>query len=163
MIDRMDPPPILPLPDRPPDDLDQLLRSYFQSELPSPWPALRALTQPGSPADLPGSPVGRRRWLAFRRRLAVAASVAALLIGYLLLAQAFPSSVSKAPSALDQENHFGEKFKVPRADPHRFLPPGQEVDVPNGGRARIVEEPRPNNGIHIQVELLPDSATHPRR
>jgi len=67
------------------DDLDLMLRDFFQAEMPNPWPAFE-----GPPATLPlpvrgrsaGRSVGRSVW---RSRLALAASVALLLAGPLLL------------------------------------------------------------------------------
>jgi hypothetical protein len=55
----------------PPEDLDRLLSAFFRAELPSPWPRLKA------PAAL--APRGRGALPA--SRMALAASVAALLAG----------------------------------------------------------------------------------
>jgi hypothetical protein len=78
---------ILHLPGGPPDDLDRLLREFYRAELPEPWPVLR---RPEAPPSRPRA-ARPRRWTGLRRRLTVAASVALLLVGYLLLARAFPA------------------------------------------------------------------------
>jgi hypothetical protein len=70
---------------RPADDLDGLLRSFFQAELPDPWPVLRP---PVTPAAPPARSRGRR-WGSFRSRFALAASVGLLVVGQLFLSSAF--------------------------------------------------------------------------
>jgi len=67
---------------RPPEDLDALLRAYFRSEMPEPWPAL----QP--PADA-APPPARKRWPINASRWVLAASVALLLVGQLALSGKF--------------------------------------------------------------------------
>jgi hypothetical protein len=54
-----------------PDELDRLLRSFFRSQLPSPWPALK----------LPAPAGASTWWQRSRSRLALAASIALLLLG----------------------------------------------------------------------------------
>lgn len=63
------------------DDLEALLRSFFRAEMPDPWPSLEA------PASrLPFRPVHRpERPALWRSRLALAASVALLVVGSLFL------------------------------------------------------------------------------
>jgi hypothetical protein len=61
-----------------PDNLDQVLRTYFRSEVPSPWPSLPA---PG--ASQPAAPVRSHRMS--QSRLMLAASIFALLLGSWLL------------------------------------------------------------------------------
>jgi hypothetical protein len=56
----------------PPEDLDRQLSAFFRGEVPSPWPLLKA---PVSPA------VPRTAGILPTSRLALAASVAALLLG----------------------------------------------------------------------------------
>jgi hypothetical protein len=70
-----------------PNDLDRLLRDYFRSEMPEPWPA------PQMPARLAVVPAraGRSRWGLFRSRFALAASVALLLLAQWFLAGRFHS------------------------------------------------------------------------
>src|SRR5262245_38770023 len=62
-------------------NLDDVLRDFYRSEMPAPWPALEA------PAPAP-TPVKKPQRVRFRAisRLALAAAVAFLLIGYLAFA-----------------------------------------------------------------------------
>ncbi|MBL8797324.1 MAG: hypothetical protein JNM56_25710 [Planctomycetia bacterium] len=66
---------------RTPDDLDGLLRSFFRSEMPDPWPTMKA---PAAETPTLGW------WSRSRSRLALAASVALLLIGSWLLSGSAP-------------------------------------------------------------------------
>jgi hypothetical protein len=79
------PPNIVPNSGRPPeDDLDGLLRAYFQAEMPDPWPSFEA------PAPRNGvlpfrRPQHTRRFNLWRSRLALAASILLLIAGALFL------------------------------------------------------------------------------
>jgi hypothetical protein len=66
------------------DDIDEQLRDYFTSELPDPWPACP------TPYERPARPTlfSATRWV-------VAASIALLLAGYLMLAGFFPRETSR--------------------------------------------------------------------
>jgi hypothetical protein len=68
-----------------PDDLDRLLGEFFRNEVPSPWPPLAA------PVKTPVSRVGFGSW--WTGRMALAASVAALLVGGWLLSGRLPGPV----------------------------------------------------------------------
>ena len=70
-----------PSPLKPGDDLDGLLRVFFRSQMPHPWPAPRQPRFRATPATRPMSP---RRSL-IRSRWALAASISLLLLGSLLL------------------------------------------------------------------------------
>lgn len=85
------------------DDVDRVLTSYFQAQLPKPWPAWQ------SPES--GTLPRRSRWLSLTR-FAVAASLAGLLAAYLALAGFFPR---EAPGKLndDPSRLIGQKNKVP--------------------------------------------------
>src|SRR5262245_40508268 len=74
--------------DRSPDELDGLLRAYFCSEMPEPWPALN----PPVPAPRTES----SWWTKSRSRLALAASVAVLLLASWWLAGQPGSQTSPA-------------------------------------------------------------------
>jgi hypothetical protein len=67
--------------DRPSDDLDSLLHAFYRSEVPDPWPKMKA---PDQPTSVPARPV-RSRWSLFRSRFALAATVALCLTGILAL------------------------------------------------------------------------------
>jgi hypothetical protein len=57
-------------------DVDETLRRYFRAQLPHPWPAAR----------VPATDEAASLWRRSRLRLALAASAAAVLAGYLTLA-----------------------------------------------------------------------------
>jgi hypothetical protein len=66
-----------------PDEIDRLLGDFFRGEVPTPWPTLRAPV---------ASPVRPRTRESLRSgRLALAASVAALLVGGWLLGGRLPN------------------------------------------------------------------------
>lgn len=73
---------------QPSDSLDGLLRKFFRSQLPHPWPAPRGLSSISSCQRRPtvGQSLMRSRW-------ALAASVALLLFGSFLLPNRFPQDV----------------------------------------------------------------------
>ena len=91
--------------------IDGLLTKYFEAEVPSPWPAFATPEVPGV------LPVRLSPWLTFRR-CAVAASIAALLAGYLALAGFFPR---EAPGRLnnDPSRNIGRNPQVQPLQPNR--------------------------------------------
>jgi len=60
-----------------PEDLEVLLRNYFRSEVPDPWPTMKAPVATVAPP--PARSAGR--WAPVRSRLALAASVGFLMVG----------------------------------------------------------------------------------
>jgi hypothetical protein len=82
-----------------PGDIDSLLRAYMQSEMRDPWPAVPALPPP------PVAPSRARRWLHPSSRFALAASLAAFLVGSLALTSLFPTQL---PQSKEQGNSIGE-------------------------------------------------------
>lgn len=101
-------------PARPDDDLDGLLRAFFQAEMPRPWPALKA--PPPSRPSVPPVPV--RRGL-FRSRLALAASLALLVTGALALPGKFTRPEQTAPEGIkiNYRDHLpgssGKRYELP--------------------------------------------------
>jgi hypothetical protein len=79
--------------DQPPDDVDRVLRAFFKAQMPDPWPSLEA---PAPPRTLP-FPAARSaaRWPLMRSRLALAASVALLVVGLLFMSGAFRGSADQ--------------------------------------------------------------------
>jgi hypothetical protein len=77
---------------RPGDDPDGLLRAYFRAELPAPWPAWRRPDDRARSAGTPAVPARSRTWTGARRRLAMAAAGAVLLLSTLLLSGRFHGS-----------------------------------------------------------------------
>lgn len=100
---------------RPGDDLDGLLRAYFRSEMPEPWPPFR---QPDreAPAAAPFRPVAGpparngtarpRLTAAVRGRLALAAAAAVLLLGTLLVAGKFHDRPPETPFGAPQAKPY---------------------------------------------------------
>jgi hypothetical protein len=77
-----------------PDDLDGLLRAFYQAEMPHPWPDL----DPPARTLLPPPRVSF--WYRISRsHLALAASIALLILGTLLLSSKLPLHPSKPDSA----------------------------------------------------------------
>src|SRR5262245_52336228 len=84
MNDLRQPPTRDALPRRP-DELDVLLRRFFRSEMPDPWPAPPPVTEaPRRPLPAP------RPWFRQSSRWALAAAVSFFLVGYLALSWVFP-------------------------------------------------------------------------
>jgi hypothetical protein len=90
-----------PPPRKPSDDLDFLLRAFFRSQMPDPWPGLRLSSfRPNSarPATPSRRPLIRSRW-------ALAASIGLLLIGSLLLPGRFAQDLK--PESYPGGPHIG--------------------------------------------------------
>ena len=95
----------------PPEDLDGLLSAFFRGEVPSPWPALKA---PVSPAASPTAGI------LPASRLALAASVAALLLGGWFVGTRLPSPPGPAGSL---ETGSATVPKEMRRSPQPSTPP----------------------------------------
>lgn len=74
------------------DDLDEMLSAFYKSEMPHPWPALQL---PAAEATLPLVRSERKLPSLWNSRFALAASVALLLLGTLLLSGAFRTNASR--------------------------------------------------------------------
>jgi hypothetical protein len=101
------------------DDMEELLRRFYSSEMAQPWPDAPAVTP--FAAEVP-----RARRLAIGRffrspaRLAIAASVALLVIGYLALQTWFPDP---KPGSDVENTNIGSKLQIHQGD--RLHKPGQ--------------------------------------
>lgn len=62
------------------DQLDKLLRKFYRSELPAPWPQPPQVDQPAAQPP---------RWTLWNGRAALAASILLLLVGHFLLSGAW--------------------------------------------------------------------------
>lgn len=82
-------------PAQPADDLDGLLRGFFRSEMPDPWPAPPVLPLP---LERGTKPAVSRRWFRHGGRFALAAGVSFFLLGYLALTSAFPRHTPSRPA-----------------------------------------------------------------
>lgn len=100
---------------KPGDDLDGLLRTFFRSQMPQPWPA--------SPARhaknlSPARPTSSRHPL-MRSRFALAASVALLLLGSLFLPARFTNELkpgSETPGSLYGRDVLRERMRQEMKD-----------------------------------------------
>ncbi len=125
------PPTIVPRSGHPPeDDLDGLLRAYFQAEMPDPWPSFEA------PAPRNGVLPFRRpkpsRFTQWRSRLALAASVL-LLIGSALFVFSGPRNTDNPnPPKVNQTTADTEPLP-------KDLKEGIGVD---------------KNGSHYEIEII---------
>lgn len=101
----------LPSPGGSAEEIDRLLGAYFQKEMPHPWPK----------ASLTGPTVqlanAESRWSSSRSRMALAASVALLVAGAMLLGGSFknppkPTGLSGALESAKHETLGGLKSEV---------------------------------------------------
>jgi hypothetical protein len=119
-------------PTRPPvspgEDLDGLLRAFYQAQLPHPWPDFQAPGAAGTPS---ARGAGGRRLPLLRSRLALAASVALLVFGSFFLPrpapqQAGPDVELRSPTAskthIYLEQRQGEPTRI-KVDAVEELPP----------------------------------------
>jgi hypothetical protein len=83
------------------DDLDGLLREFFQAEMPHPWPAFQPPVRLAVPPARPVRPWGNR----FRTALALAASIAILALGLGLLSGKFEPGSGPMPVHSDAVGH----------------------------------------------------------
>jgi len=103
---------------RPGDDLDGLLRTFFRSELPKPWPKAPVAERQSESATnghavLPfARPVrpAARSW-AWTSRVALVASLGGLLLGTLLVSGHFQGNTPAGP---DVGNDFKGNNDIPR-------------------------------------------------
>jgi hypothetical protein len=95
----------------PAGDLDGLLRTFFQAEMPRPWPAAPVPGRPSASRNDSPKPATRdlfrpKRWSLSSSRLALAAALAGLMIGTLLLSGRFQAN--KAPEILPGAPALGD-------------------------------------------------------
>jgi hypothetical protein len=95
----------------PPGDLDGLLRTFFRAEMPHPWPAApmpgrTSASRNGSPKSAAGDFFRPRRWSLGSSRLALAAALAGLMVGTLLLSGRFQPNT--APETLPGAPEIGD-------------------------------------------------------
>jgi hypothetical protein len=118
------------------DELEGMLRSFFRAEVPDPWPAMKA------PAAVVKFEKPRRStWLRIGPRLAVAACVAFLLLGYLALGSMFPKH-----QAVDGLNNAGPPIGKQDNRPRR-------VHTPSGREALMWEEKSSGERPTIIIQL----------
>jgi len=116
-------------------EVDDILRDYFQAQMPHPWPACRM------PSAAPARRVGSF-WSRYTGRLALAASVAVLVGGYLTLANYFPPQ--QVPNSLERAVDGAIGLKEKKARPTPSTPPNIPSGVDDNGADRVVPMPIPN-------------------
>ena len=112
------------------ENVDGLLQSFFKKELPDPWPAPSVLLPPSGATK-------RGSWLASYSRLALVASVALFLLGYLALAAMFPLEPEPGLT-LDRSQTIGHKLRVPTARGGEALLWEERVRAAPGERPTII-------------------------
>jgi hypothetical protein len=86
-------------------DMDNLLHEFFEAEMPKPWPAFKSPLQTRVPKQA-------SYWGQYSGRLALAASIALMVAGYLTLGGFFTK-----PNGLDGVREAG-----PNVSEHKTLP-----------------------------------------
>src|SRR5262249_29702899 len=117
------------------DELEGMLRSFFRAEVPDPWPTMK-FPEPAVKLHKPR----RSTWLRIGPRLAIAASVAFLLIGYLALGSIFPKHQA------DGVNNGGRTIGSNNNRPRR-------VHTPGGREAFMWEQKTPGDKGTIIIQL----------
>jgi hypothetical protein len=158
-MSNVDPPLDVRSPGRPAGDLDGLLRAFFRAEMPHPWPAVQ-IGQGPSPFpqrnrtaahmngdDRPPADTGRRfaprSWSKIRSRLALAATVALLLLGTLLMSGRFHLN--------PRDTDLGNNLAAPRDLEHRINP---VIDLDKVHmRESIVQPGNQPTEYHIDLNL----------
>jgi hypothetical protein len=102
-------PPVNPMNLNRDDDLDHLLATFFRREVPHPWPVLKP------PAPVPAADGQAAARPLSRSRLALAASVALLVVGQGLLNRAYHKDEPPAAGDVDVASKSAPKGK---ATPH---------------------------------------------
>jgi hypothetical protein len=119
------------------DDLDNLLRAFFQAEMPTPWPPAPETT--AKPIVLPARKGGSRGLSPLvRSRLALAASVALLISGPLFLAHRH----ADAPPAEGPDHVIKDSAATP-VDPR-----GPKH---YGNKESLIQK---SDGTYIQIEVF---------
>jgi hypothetical protein len=93
--------------DEPRPDMDDLLHDYFQSEMPRNWPAFKA------PRQKPTISL----WARSANRMALAACVALLIGGYLMLGGSFTTQDTSGLKTIAPESATKEKRTKPVLTP----------------------------------------------
>jgi hypothetical protein len=93
------------------DNLDNLLRAFFQAEMPNPWPSLEAPT-PRLRIGPPAKPEVKPGRTLLRSRLALAASVALLIAVPWFLGDKLTDTVGSIPPAGDNSARHEEPYEL---------------------------------------------------
>lgn len=105
------------------DKVDRALSGFFKRQMPATWPAFKYPA--ATPTVRPVSTWGRRqRWAS---RLALAACVALVFLGYLALGNIFPGAGSSSGLTQDPSRHIGMGVK-PRSGENKTVENGNFED-----------------------------------
>jgi len=119
--------------DRPSENLDGLLRLFFQAETPQPWPAFKP---PAEPLVLVKRTPSRQP--LGRSRMALAASLLVLLIGQLCLSGLYSDRVAVSPDSFparfEATNRDGTTH-LRRPKPQPKPEPAKKTGIPSGPRS----------------------------
>jgi hypothetical protein len=157
----------------PDDEVDGLLRAFFRAQLPEPWPEMKAPEGPFSSliadplassagsdvervggvlplaglarATLAATPEGSPRWPLFRSRLALAASVALLVGGSLML----PGISTEGPT------HEGPLSPGGPPTAHRVVPGSHTAPTPSPGTEGNHPDDAPRHPGNTPLEPRP--------
>jgi hypothetical protein len=121
-------------------EVEELLRRFYRAEMPESWPAAPAVAAPtsGTPRRLA---VGR--FFRAPRRLALAASVALLVIGFLALQTWFPEP--------QPASEVGSPLLMQKMDMQRRVPNRTPASAPQGAGAK----PRDQQPMLLPYQNLP--------
>jgi hypothetical protein len=104
---------------RSPGDLDQMLRAFFQQELPKSWPAFAGELATG--IRQPGVSAVNSKWSLFRSRMALAASITLILVSTWWLGGRF--AATESPMATSGPGKvIGAKERQTRRAAPRIVP-----------------------------------------
>lgn len=150
----LSPPPVQRGGPLPPDDVDAVLRAFFKAQMPDPWPS-PDVSAPRRNATLA---VARpsKGWPLMRSRLAVAASVALLVGGSLLLSGAF----QVRPAAPTGPTIFNGRAEALNPDGTPKTPSAPDARLPAKIKINesLIQEP---SGTTIKVDVI-DWPTPPK-
>jgi hypothetical protein len=143
-------PPVNPRFSSPPDQLDGLLHRFYRAQWPDPWPAA-----PRVASECKTTPVPRQlsmvRFFRPPARVAVAACVALLVIGYVALQSWFPDPRAR-PTNAGKVDLKSNEFARP------LLKTGHSLDrTPSGQPVGVDVQKSPDNpkSFRIHIEQLP--------
>jgi hypothetical protein len=128
------------------EEVEELLRRFYRAEVPHAWPAPPAVTPMLREAKQPRR-LAIGRFFRVPTRLAIAASVALLVIGYITLQTWFPEP--QATSGVEQNAPMSNKPGM--LPPQRF--PGSPVPKQASG-AQQLPTPNPQHPAILPVDDL---------
>lgn len=111
-------------------ELDVLLRNFFRSEMPDPWPELKAPVE----VKFPPARSTPRRWSSIRGKLALAASVAVLMVGSWCLSGGTPDYSQGPEPSLGDPGQANNRFLQDFLNGKKLINTPKN-SVPNKGRS----------------------------